>query len=461
MTFERAMILVTCVLVIISGAGAGAEPSFRFHKDIDRRGAVGDELLATVLDPDVYESTRQGCPDLRIRDENGTDVPYLLQQSTQRLMEQVREGCGSEVVSLQNRDGRALEIVVKLRDKSPSADGLTVVSPLSDYEHRVKVFGSRGDGFWSPLVSDGLVFDYTRFMDVRNRDIRLPRNDYRLFKLEVDQGLDQLESPFMGLVRGLQNGGKEKPIEFAQIERRPFRIDRIDLWRLVEKQSELKPKEIRYGVAIVQIRDDPDEKVTRIEVRSRREPLTGFVLGTASRNFSRTVRVRTAVTNGVRTEWQEIGHGTVSRFQLREFRKEEPAVRFGEQRGERYQIVIENGDSPPLADPSFEAIGDVYRLVYLAGEGHRYRLYYGSDSAEFPSYDTAAVLASLGPHYEPTETGLGPESIDPGFRPTGGWRKLLNSPAVLTLAIVLMVVVLAWVLFRAGARIKKLPDGEL
>ena len=46
----------------------------------------------------------------------------------------------------------------------------------------------------------------------------------------------------MGLVRGLQEGQKEKRSEFTQIDRRPFRIDRIDLWRLVEKQSELKPR---------------------------------------------------------------------------------------------------------------------------------------------------------------------------------------------------------------------------
>ncbi len=123
--------------------------------------------------------------------------------------------------------------------------------------------------------------------------------------------------------------------------------------------------------------------------------------------------------------------------------------------------MIENADNPPLEITSVEAIGHVYRLVFLAGEGRRYQLSYGSDSAESPHYDTAAVLTSLGPRYQPVETGLGGEVKAQGFRHRTTWRNLLNSPAVLTLALALMIVVLAWVLFRAGAQIKKLPDAEV
>ena len=166
---------------------------------------------------------------------------------------------------------------------------------------------------------------------------------------------------------------------------------------------------------------------------------------------------------GVRTDWQEIGHGTVSRFQLREFRKEELAVRFGEQAERAYEIVIENADNPPLEITSVEAIGDVYRLVYLAGEGHRYQLRLRVRLRRVSVATTRPrCWPRLGPRYQPVETGLGPRIEGPRL-PTDRtrWRNLLNSPAVLTLAIVLMVVVLAWVLFRAGAQIKKLPDAEL
>ena len=317
-------------------------------------------------------------------------------------------------------NGQSLEIIVKLRDKAPSAGGLTVVTPLTNYEHRLKVFGSRGDHDWSPLVSDGLIFDYTRYMDVRNGDVSLPANDFRRFKLEIEQVLDQRESPFLELAERSQDGRKEQRIEVTQIERRPFRIDRINLWRTVEQESALKARQTGYAVEAFQIEQDAKEKVTRIKVWSRREPLTGFTLETPSRNFSRVVKVLVPVTEGVRTDWREVGHGTVHRFQLRGFHKEELMVRFAERRSESYQIVIENADNPPLEITSVQAEGNLYRLVFLAAAGRRYRLDYGSDTAGSPRYDTAAVLASLGPGYQPIEVSLGSQ-VD-GSRLPGGDR---------------------------------------
>jgi len=452
-------ILILCVL--IPRTSLAADPQFRFRKEVDRKAAPAEELLAAVLDRDVYAATRDGYADLRIHDEGGTEVPYLLEQASQRQTERVREGCPSEVVSLREVNGKYLEIIVRLRDKSPAAGGLTVVTPLTNFEHRLKVFGSRDDHDWSPLVADGLIFDYTRYMDVRNSDVSLPANDYRRFKLEIEQVLDQRESPFLELAARSQDGRKEPRIEVSQIERRPFRIDRIDLWRTVERESALRPRQTGYAVEALQIEQEAREKVTRINVWSRRQPLTGFTLETPSRNFSRAVRVLVPITEGARTDWREAGRGTVHRFQLRGFHKEELQVHFAETRSEEYQIVIENADNPPLEITSVQAEGNVYRLVFLAAEGRRYRLDYGSDTAESPRYDTAAVLASLGPGYQPIEVGMGNQVTNPGHRDGTGLGKLLNSSILLLLALALMVVVLCWVLLRAGKEIKKLPADEL
>ncbi len=457
---KQSILLMLLLCLLSPRPGLAAEAEFRFRKEIDRKASPGEELLAAVLDRDVYAATRADYPDLRIHDDGGAEVPYLLEQASQRQTERVREHCPSEVVSLRDVDGKYLEIIVKLSDKAPSAGGLTVVTPLTNYEHRLRVFGLRGDHDWTPLVSEGLIFDYSRYMDVRNGDVHLPANEFRRFKLEIEQVLDQRESPFLELAEKPRDGRKEKRVEVSQIERRPFRIDRIDLWRTVERESALKPRPTGYAVEAFQIEQDAREKVTRINVRSRREPFTGFTLETPSRNFSRSVRVLIPVTEGVRTEWQEVGHGTVHRFQFRGFHKEELMVRFAERRSESYQIVIDNADNPPLEIKSVHAEGNLYRLVFLAAEGRMYRLDYGSDAAPPPRYDTAAVLASLGPGYQPIEVSLGSQAKVPGYRSGIGLSKLLNSSAVLFLALALMIVVLGWVLLRAGKQIKKLPDAD-
>ena len=48
---------------------------------------------------------------------------------------------------------------------------------------------------WSLLVSNGLIFDFSRYMEVSNRDITLPANSHRRFKLVVEQAQDRPSPP--------------------------------------------------------------------------------------------------------------------------------------------------------------------------------------------------------------------------------------------------------------------------
>src|SRR5262249_31405533 len=185
--------------------------------------------IAVTLDSDVYAGTRDGFPDLRIVDERDAFVPYLLEQIGKPKISQVRETCASKLLSLRVNEGKGLEIVVALDEKAPSAAGLTVQTPLSDYEHRVRVFGSKSGTDWSPLVADGVIFDYSRFMDIRNRDIDLPANDFRQFKLLVEQELEDRESPLRELIRAKEDGKKDTRVEITAKLRTPFRIDRVEL----------------------------------------------------------------------------------------------------------------------------------------------------------------------------------------------------------------------------------------
>ena len=56
---------------------------------------------------------------------------------------------------------------------------------------------------------------------------------------------------------------------------------------------------------------------------------------------------------------------------------------------------------------------------------------------------------------------LGPQVANPGYKAVRGPVDFVNSKVFLALAIVVMVLVLAWALFRAGQRIKDLPHEEV
>jgi hypothetical protein len=453
--------LIFCFGLSLTVRAADGKPALQFSKELDRGAATGEEILAVLLDSDIYAATRDGYPDLRILDDRGAMVPYLLEPVAQRRTSQVRQPCASKVVSLHVDEGKGLEIIVELYEKAPDTTGATIRTPLADYERRVRVYGSRTDGGWDPLVSDGAIFDYSRFMDVRNRDVVLPANDYRRFKLVVEHELDDRESPLRELIRGRNEGKKDEQVEITQILRRPFRIDGVDLWRTVETDHESKMETFPYPTAGLQVEPDPKQKVSRVEIKSRREPLTRLSLSTSSRNFSRPATVLIPVHVGRRTDWVEVGSATLSLVQFRAFRRAELRIEFPEQRQGRYQLVIENADNPALEITGVEGEGTVYRMVFLGTEGRTYRVEYGSETAEPPQYDTAAVLGSLQKGFQPVTVKLGPQVANPGYKTVRGPLAILNSKVFLALAIVLMVVVLAWALFRAGQRIKDLPQQEI
>ncbi len=166
--------VIFCFGLSLTAQASDGEPALQFRKELDRGAATGEEILAVLLDSDIYAATRDGYPDLRIVDDRGATVPYLLEPIAQHRTSQVRQTCASKVVSLHVDEGKGLEIMVELDEKAPGAIGATIRTPLSDYERRVRVYGSRTGADWAPLVTDGAIFDYSRFMDVRNRDVDPP-----------------------------------------------------------------------------------------------------------------------------------------------------------------------------------------------------------------------------------------------------------------------------------------------
>ena len=451
--------LVCCLLLGFALPSAAAEPeAFRFHKKVDRGAAQKESILAVVFDSDVYAATRREFPDLRVFDARDKEVPYVVEKVTEPRLHTVRTTCGSTVVAI-HEHADDLDVLIRLDANAPAVDGLSIITPLTNYERRVRVYGSNDGTDWTPVVAGRLVFDYSRYMDISNRDVNLPKNGYRQFKVSISGIVDATESPFLDLTRKYRGGGQPERTERTVLERRPFRMDRIELWQ--ERKETLSEKEQKsdYKVVKWRVEEDAAGKTTIVYVDLQREPLTELTLQTSSRNFSRSAVVQSLVTHGVRTEWVDIGRGQASLVDFGGYRKQTLGISFPERRETEYRIVIRNEDNPPLAIEGVKARGNVYRAVFLAAENERYRLYYGSDEADSPKYDAATVLAPLRQGQAAGEGRLGAEVGNPaaGEAPALTIRTIVNNPVLLGAVIVVLVAVLGWALFRAARRINELP----
>ena len=270
--------LVACLMLI--SAVPAQNPSsvrFRFWKPIDRSAAKDEEIVAFTLDSDVYAATRSGLPDLRIVDESQAEAPYVIEPVVEFRQERSRQTFGTDIVALRP-NGNAIEVHLRLLANSPDAEGFSFATPLRNYERKVRVSGSADGATWTPLVTDGIIFDYSQYMDVSSREIAIPKNNYREFKVTIEDMADDKESPFKELTRSFKGAKEEHRVERTVIERRPFRIDRISAWSTAVRERTRQPTTVSYPVAGFDTKDDAAKKQTIVTVRTRREPITRFTL---------------------------------------------------------------------------------------------------------------------------------------------------------------------------------------
>jgi hypothetical protein len=452
-----------CILAVAALSVAAAEPSgFRFSKSIERGTTTNEALIAVSLDSDVYASTQTGFPDLRILDAQDKETPFVLEKATQPRVRTLREQCASRVVSLkEHADG--IELLVKLDKDAPAARGISLITPLTNYERHVRVAGSDDGNTWTPLVENAPIFDYSRYFDIDNHEIRLPTNTFRQLKVIVSGITDARESPFVELTRKYRGGNESERIETTQLQRRPFRIERIELWHEREEPFAEEEKTKEYPARVSHVDADAKEKSTIVYVETRHEPLTKLTLETTSRNFSRSVRVQVPTELHGQAAWTDIAEGRMSSIRFGDYQRDSLGISFPEQRAGQYRLVIRDNDNPPLKITGIQAQGNVYRAVFLAAASAGYRLVYGSEAARQPDYDAASVIEPLRHEgHRPAEVRLGPETrLAAAAPPSHTLQNLLNNPVLLGALIVALVALLGWALFRAAGRINQLPkDGE-
>ena len=477
MTNKLLTLAATAALATI-GAGTptllAAAPTFRFSKPVELPALEDEELVAVRLDSDVYEATGAALPDVRLLDAAGDETAYVIRKAVtkQSRTEQRRFTVANPKVRPQEDGSLEITFEIDAEDHPEPPLGFTLVTPLQNFERRVELFEADADGEWTSLVDDALVFDYSQYMDVHNRDLPLPPRGGspstadRRFRIVIDDVTQEQQSQLMELTRKLQDDDETSRTERVVVNRQPFRIDRIECWYEAEVFDVVVERKADYPLTGFRVERDAGAKATYVYVDSRREPLTELTIATADRNFSRTARVEvkgTRTPQASKLEWLEtIGTGNLARLDFRNLAREDLGIGFPEAREPQYRLVIENRDSRPLEITGVKARGAVYEVVFLAQPGGRYHLAYGNATAAAPSYDTAALTASLGDGYLPLAATLGEQTASVAAPDEGepALARLVNDPRFLGAVIMLLVVVFGVGLYQATRRLDSLPPHD-
>ncbi|WLD14077.1 hypothetical protein [Planctellipticum variicoloris] len=436
------------LLSLLPCAAADA-PGFRWQRDVSLPEITETTAVAVPLDEPFYAATRDRWPDVRLYDSKGNIVSFLIQPAMGTKTRTDRHSWAAEQTAARVEPEGGLVVELALREKEPQPTGLRIVTPLRDFEHQVRVESSADGTTWVSAGPPGVIFDYSRFVDARNDTVPFTAGDHRRFRFSITDVTAEQESQLLELHRRLQGGAETNRTERTTIARRPFRVDRVEFYRDEVRAQATEPRLDTYEPARFTQTEDEKEHRTLVAIEAGRQPITALRVKTDDKNFSRSVRVEADVDSDAVHHVQMTGALTC--FAVGSLQKEELTLKLPEGRWNRYEVAIENGDNPPLAIRGVELSGPRYELIFLATDGEKYRLEYGSPDAEPGRFDTAALSAVLreGP---PKVAGALAEARENLSAPLARWRPW-NDPNVLISGIVLLTLLLGWGLWRAGRRL--------
>lgn len=455
---SRLSCLLTLVLFTTSAVADDA-PVYRWSRPIETPALVSTTLVRLPLDSPFFHATRDNWPDVRLVNASGQPVAFVIRAAYDLKHRTVRQSWKAEQSAATVTD-QGLQVDLMLRDKEPQPTGLRIITPLRNFENQVLVETSDDGQTWQSAGPASLIFDYSQYVDARNVQVPLPTGSQRHFRVKIATITSEQESELLVLHRRLKGTEETERSENTQVQRRPFRIDRIEFYRDEPRVEPGRRQLTAYSSTQFAVSVDAESRQTLLTWETQREPITEITIQTPAENFSRaaSVEVEREDAQG-RRKWQRLTQGTVTRFSLGTIHRQKVTMTIPETQATSYRVVIENRDSAPLEYTGVELQGPLYELMALASPEEPLTVEYGSLEAQPGQYDTAAIQAALSQGQPAIEVSWSAAVEDPKAKDIGAptcqpW----NDARVLVGGILLLTGLLGWGLVRAGQQIKLPPS---
>lgn len=449
----RMAALAGLVTALAPASARAADPTaFPYYKELNVPETLGPGIGSVILDSDILPQLNTDRTNLRFFDRNGKEVPFLLRVKT-GTTNLVRETAFSaKIESFKELPANCVEIIVSRRTNDPVPGLLVFQSAQRNFEKSVSVAGSNDRESWTPLATDQPIFDYTRYIDVRNDRIEIQPGRFVFYRITMSNVAENRTTGITEIIRQARGGDTtvtEK--ETAEIRKELFRVDAITMIERAVERKESEP--LRQTLTIQPIRTENDDKkrVTRVTFGSAKEPIVWFDVQVRDRFFSRSVIVSGTDDDPKDAHWTDLAAATICRVEAGAVRQDERRISMGTARRFRnYRLTIENRDNPPLMIDSVRAEAEVLEALFYQQEPMPRGLFYGGPTGQPAQYDIGAVLAAV-PANEAQHWTLGSQQSNPLYRKTT--TRGPEGKTVMMAAILVMVVLLVKLIARTTKQI--------
>ncbi len=432
-------ILLTCIAGLTCLPGRG-DVTFPIEGSVDETCVAAIETLPLYLHTTPGRTDALAC-ELRIRDDQGRNVPFALRQRQTRVSKSQKKWHTLLVTRVATSNSTLL-VEAEMPTNAPATARWTafdVRTPLTNFEQTVRIFA---DG---KLVCDDTICDYGKFANFRRTEIAASLPVARRFTFVFTKPLSAAEAErFERTITERADGTIAAREIRRSIAERPFRIDALRLAEEVEV-AYLKPADLASLSVPAKIERDTRAQKTRLTVVTRGLPVHMIGINTPMKNFQRTARVLRRHENG----WKEIAENKLHIFSLPGENRRALSLALGsETRESLLQIEIDDGDRSPL---EFDQLPVVlwtmpYEAIFIAEPNRRYSVSIEKGASRSSTDEVGlAYLAS----------GREPVRLD--YKATGSWEtpvelsdyKQWNPLPLVTIIVFLILGIICFRLFRA------------
>ncbi len=374
---------------------ASPTPKGGFWREIIGQSSNQAAVVSVELDSHTFNHSQDRWADLRvINRKTGSEVPRLVEplRNYKRTEKIIRHPVAIQRVE-QLPDGGLAAVCSLDQHIKVSLTGLRIETPLTDYEQSVQVLLPAGQDDWQPHGTIQLLYDYSRYANVRKNEIEFPAFTNLTFKLILGKADDQLFSRQRTITEEHDaNAAKERGIKRYQVEQRPFRIDNISA---EDTRIEFEPGPLMTtDLPLPQFSSQTSTRkgTTSLTIETFNWPLVNLRVEPEQQNFERTV----ALAKPTATGWQTITRSKISQVSLPGMAGHDArTITFDETRADKLRLTIDNHDNPPLTfkPDSLSASHIRYQMLFIAEPGCEYSLYYRHPEPQpMPRYEENILL---------------------------------------------------------------------
>jgi hypothetical protein len=410
---RRSLILCLLAAVVAAVALAADLPdawhSWRYSRTLPA-GEPGSryELL---LPEDVFLHSENHLADLRVIDDRGAEVPFVL--ITDRPSVQTE----SRSVTLRERSyvpGQYTQVILDLGQHAAFHNRVQVETPESDFILWVEVAVSDDARTWRIVNARAPISRFRKETLQGNQTIRYSDTNARYLRLRIFE--KSREFPVTGASVAFSTGVRE--------------ATRARL------SAALTPDAARPATLSRWSTDLGTDQI----------PVNEVVFETSQPEFFRAVRILTSEDS---KEWRFAAGGEIYRFRVGEKLEESLRVAVSEYWRARYwRVEVVNGNDAPLENMRPALARYSAGILIIPEPSRSYRLLYGNARAGTPEYDLARTLPSaVTQTLAPRKAALGPEETTSNYADPRPFTE--RHPALLWVALGVAIILLGYASLRS------------